>query len=135
MIIAARWVLVSLAVSAVIGCAEGSARSEGTKPATAEAPVARGSALERVTDRSHVCMINNHFMGAPQIPVSVNGNTYYGCCPMCKAKLEQDPATRTAIDPVSKRSLDKATAVIGKTKTGAALYFESEQNLLAYAPK
>jgi hypothetical protein len=28
-------------------------------------------------------------MGTPQIPVSVEGCTYFGCCDMCKGKLER----------------------------------------------
>ena len=132
------WMLTLLTIAAA-GCAEGAPRTESasrqniaaTAPSVTSAK--KTSALERVEDRSQVCMVNNHFMGAPQIPVVVEGRTYYGCCPMCKAKLEQEPAARTAIDPVTKKPVDKAVAIIGKTKTGAALYFENEQNLLAYS--
>ena len=31
-----------------------------------------------------VCMVNNAYMGMPQIAVPVNGKTYYGCCDMCE---------------------------------------------------
>jgi YHS domain-containing protein len=79
-------------------------------------------------------MVNNQFMGRPQIPVSVNGSTYYGCCEMCRGRLTKDPSARTAIDPVSGRSVDKASAIIGKAASGAAFYFESEQTFAAYAP-
>ena len=96
---------------------------------------APGSALTRIKDRSLVCMVNNQFMGRPQIPVTVNGNTYYGCCEMCKGRLANDPSARTAVDPVSQRAVDKATAIIGRADNGATLYFESEQTFAAYSPQ
>lgn len=34
------------------------------------------------------------FMGREQIPVSVGGKTYFGCCAMCKEKLEKNEAVR-----------------------------------------
>jgi len=48
---------------------------------------------------------------------------------------EVEALVDTSVDPVSQRPVDKATAVIGKTATGTALYFENEQNLLAYSPQ
>lgn len=80
-------------------------------------------------------MVNNQFMGRPQIPVSVDGRTYFGCCEMCKGKLEREVSARTATDPVSGRQVDKAEALIGKTSTGAVLYFESQTTFAAYGPK
>lgn len=102
--------------------------------AATPAPVSSAS-VTLVDDRSNVCMVNNQFMGRPQIPVQVDGKTYYGCCSMCKARLESDASIRTAVDPVSKAPVDKASAVIGKTATGAALYFASLDNLHAYASR
>ena len=72
-------------------------------------------------------------MGQPQIPIEVEGATYFGCCEMCKTKLANDPSSRTAIDPVSGASVDKAKAIMGKTQTGAIHYFESAENLASYA--
>ena len=88
--------------------------------------------MTRVTDPSQVCMVNNQFMGKPQIPVAVEGRTYYGCCAMCKDKLEKDPAARTAQDPVTGEQVDKTTAVIIKDATGKVLYFASEETLRRY---
>lgn len=79
-----------------------------------------------------VCMINNAAMPKDQIPVVVEGKTYYGCCPMCKERLARDAASRVAVDPVSGKSVDKATAVIGALKGGDVLYFENEKNLAAF---
>lgn len=108
-----------------------SAHSSTTVAPTTQAT--GGGALTLVTDRSLVCMVNNQFMGRPQIPVTVNDKTYYGCCEMCKGRLANDPASRTAVDPVSQRSVDKATAIIGRGEDGTAMYFENEQNLVAYS--
>ncbi len=91
------------------------------------------SSLTLVTDRSLVCMVNNQFMGRPQIPIEVDGRTYYGCCEMCKGRLGSDPSSRVSTDPVSGNTVDKATAVIGRASDGRTLYFESDQTFTAYA--
>ena len=83
-------------------------------------------------ESKNVCMVNNASMTIEQIPVTVEGKTYYGCCAMCKEKLEKDASSRTAIDPVSGKPVDKATAVIGALTGGKVLYFDSEKNLVAY---
>lgn len=102
--------------------------------AEASAPPARpaAAAVEVVTDPSKVCMMNDRFMGVPQIPVVVEGKTYYGCCAMCKDRLANDASTRTASDPVTGRSVDKAKAVIARRPDGSVLYFESTQTARRY---
>lgn len=95
-------------------------------------PASARAALTRV-ENSAVCMVNNTYMGRPQIPVAVEGRTYYGCCEMCKGKLERDPASRFATDPVSGRSVDKATAVIARDDSNGVLYFENESTYNKYA--
>jgi YHS domain-containing protein len=82
-----------------------------------------------------VCMVNNHFMGKDQIPVQVEGKTYYGCCEMCKEKLAKDEASRYATDPVTGTRVDKAKAVIGVLPDGTALYFENDASFNKYAAK
>lgn len=89
--------------------------------------------VQRV-DPKKVCMVNERYMADDQIPVNVGGKTYYGCCAMCKTALAQDASKRTAIDPVSKRPVDKAVAVIGADKKGRVYYFENERNLHAFTP-
>jgi len=79
-----------------------------------------------------VCMVNEHFMNHDQIPVEVDGKTYYGCCAMCKERLANDAAKRVAVDPVSGKTVDKAKAVIGAAEDGMVVYFESEKNLAKY---
>ncbi len=51
---------------------------------------------------------------------------------MCKGKLLNDAAARTAIDPASKREVDKASAVIAKNERGDVLYFENEASFESY---
>lgn len=102
-------------------------------PDQATQPTSETAKVTLVDDPSQVCMVNNQFMGKPQIPIEVDGTTYYGCCEMCKTKLAEDPASRTAIDPVSGASVDKARAVMGQTSSGAIHYFESKENLHKFA--
>lgn len=83
-------------------------------------------------DSKYVCMINDQSFNKEQIPVEIDGKTYYGCCQMCEAKLKSDPSSRNAVDPVSGRQVDKATAVIGTTPDGTVYYFESDENVKAF---
>lgn len=128
------------ALIALAGCEPSSHSSSapGKSKAPLEAPsVASHEAAPAdvtiVTDASQVCMVNDQFMGRPQIPVQVEGKTYYGCCAMCKTRLQRDAASRTAIDPVSHTPVDKASAVIGKTASGSTLYFASREHFDSYA--
>ncbi len=79
-----------------------------------------------------VCMVNNTVFEKDQIPVKVENKTYYGCCEMCKERLAKDATARMAVDPVSGKKVDKATAVIGAQADGTVLYFESEKTLEQY---
>jgi len=125
--------LCALALSA--GCEQRTTSKASTPSArpSAAVVVTKGTPLERVADASHVCMFNDEYMGAPQAPVVVDARTYYGCCPGCNERLEKDAAARQATDPVSRRPIDKAVAVIGRTSQGAVVYFENEQNLKAFS--
>lgn len=121
-----------------LGCASGEApRGNATPvventneaaPAAAEAPEAPEGTLTRV-EPSLVCMINDQFMGSPQIPVAVEGRTYFGCCAMCERRLRDDATSRLATDPVTGRQVDKASAVIGRASDGRVHYFESEDSM------
>ncbi|HLL54166.1 MAG TPA: hypothetical protein VK447_11495 [Myxococcaceae bacterium] len=142
--------ITAAALAAVSGCAKqepaGASPSASTPPPSASStpsastapssatPARTAAGLTRVTDASYTCMVNNMFMGKPQIPVQVEGKTYYGCCEMCKDRLANNPAARTAVDPVSKRPVDKSAAVIARADSGALVYFENEANLAAYRP-
>jgi YHS domain-containing protein len=86
---------------------------------------------ERVkqVDAKFVCFINKQRFDKPQTPVVVDGKTYYGCCESCAKTLKEDPRSRVAIDPVSGKEVDKATAVIGADKAGTIYFFESVKHL------
>ncbi len=90
--------------------------------------------LKRVETKK-VCMVNNQVFDRDQIPVRVEGRTYYGCCEMCKATLAMDPGARTAIDPVSGKKVDKATALIAALPDGSVLYFENEASFKRHAAR
>ncbi len=87
--------------------------------------------LERV-DAVKVCMVNNTVFPRDQIPVEVDGKTYFGCCEMCKGRLAKDEAIRMAVDPVTGKQVDKATAVIGAGSDGKVQYFESEKTFAQF---
>jgi YHS domain-containing protein len=80
-------------------------------------------------DSKTVCMVNETAMGKDQIPVQVDGKTYYGCCEMCKEQLVKNADKRAAVDPVTGNKVDKATAVIAAQDDGRVFYFESEETL------
>ena len=107
----------------VVGVAQAGEKntSEDAKPA-----------LKRVESKL-VCMVNNQYFGKDQIPVEVNGKTYYGCCEMCKERLAKDAAARTATDPLTGKPVDKATAVIAAMPDGKVLYFESQETYEKYS--
>ena len=87
--------------------------------------------LKRVPAK-RVCMVNNTLFDKDQIPVAVEGKTYFGCCEMCKGRLGTDASIRSATDPVSGKPVDKAKAVIGAQPDGKVLYFENEKTFAAY---
>lgn len=96
--------------------------------------LAQSKPLQRV-EAKKVCMINEQVFERDQIPVEVDGKTYYGCCEMCKTKLASYDETRVAVDPLSGNKVDKAEAVIAADEEGAVFYFESEENLAKFNKK
>lgn len=134
-----RVVVTSLTLTMMLvacGKPESGAAAGATEPqavgTTLVSPAPSAASLTRVEDASQVCMVNDHYMGKPQIPVTVGSKTYFGCCAMCKQKLETDPGARTALDPVTGRSVDKASAVIGRDATGKVYYFENEATMARF---
>ena len=99
----------------------------------ADQTIEQSSALTKV-DSKYVCMITNQEFAREQIPVELEGKTYYGCCEMCKAKIKNNPQSREATDPVSGNKVDKADAVIGAAPDGNVFYFENEENLSQFNP-
>jgi YHS domain-containing protein len=107
---------------------------QGPNTQTAQMPVADAAPEGRLTkvDARMVCMVRNHAFDEPQVPIQIKGKTYYGCCEMCKGMLAKDRKQRSALDPVSRRKVDKAVAVIGVGANKGVLYFENETDLERY---
>jgi YHS domain-containing protein len=81
---------------------------------------------------NEVCMVTDKVFDKPQIPVEFEGRTYYGCCQGCVAKLKNNGALRSAIDPVNGHTIDKASATVIEGNGGEALYFESMETARKY---
>lgn len=79
-----------------------------------------------VVPTKRVCMVTNMVFPRDQIPVAHEGKTYYGCCENCKKTLSEDATARVAIDPVTKKKIDKAKAVIAAREDGSVVYFENQ---------
>ena len=77
----------------------------------------------------YVCMVNDQLYENEQIPVTVDGKTYYGCCEMCKTRLMNDRDSRESRDPISGKVVDKALSLTGAATDGSVYYFENEENL------
>ena len=83
-------------------------------------------------ENKKVCMVNDMYFAKEQIPVSVNDRTYYGCCENCKKTLKEDAQSRQATDPITGKTVDKSTAVIGADTKGQVHYFENVANLNSF---
>ncbi len=101
-----------------------------TNSISAETPASVTTATRAIS--SEVCMVTDQVMGKPQIPVEIEGKTYYGCCEGCKAKLQKNRSIRYSTDPLTGKEVDKARAYIVQGDLSKALYFESEQTATRY---
>ena len=90
---------------------------------------AQSTKLEHVQN-SYVCYVNNKYMGKEQIPVEVDGKTYYGCCQGCVGNLKSNEKVRLAKDPLTGEQVDKALAyiVLNPNGTSEVYYFKNEKN-------
>ena len=89
----------------------------------------------KIVENEKVCMVTDMHFAKKQIPVEVEGKTYFGCCQNCKATLSKDATARTATDPISGKSVDKAKAVIAARSDNSVVYFENEKNFKEYLKK
>lgn len=94
--------------------------------------LANKAELEQVHETQFVCMITDRLFAEEQIEVGVEGKTYYGCCQMCVKKLNNNPNSRTATDPVSGAEVNKAEAVIAADDENKIYYFESVETMKAF---
>lgn len=120
------WGLMGLAFCGLAACTGGSPQEAA--PSAAEVPstaLPTAGRLTLIPDANQVCMVNDQFMGRDQILVEFEGRNYYGCCAGCVTRIQTDPSVRSAIDPVTGREVDKATAVMAQDPEGNVQYFES----------
>lgn len=89
----------------------------------------------KVVPNETVCMVTEAHFTRPQIPVKVDGKTYYGCCANCKKTLTEDKKSRTAQDAFTGESVDKAKAVIAANDLGEVRYFLNKKNFENYLRK
>lgn len=89
----------------------------------------------KVVENEKVCMVTDMYFAKKQIPVNHDGKTYYGCCENCKATLANDSSARSAIDPITGKSVDKANAVIAVKADNSIIYFESKKTFEKFASK
>jgi hypothetical protein len=95
--------------------------------------------IETRLKASYVCMMDNKYKGKDQIPVEVNGKTYYGCCQGCVSALKFNSNLRYAKDPLTGEEVDKADAYIvlssdgiSSDSSGSVLYFKSAEGYAKY---
>ncbi len=119
----------------IVLVAGGAALAGESKGEAAKPPAEKPAETLKKAEAKKVCMVNDQLFEKDQIPVEVQGKTYYGCCMMCKERLTKDAEIRTAVDPLSGKKVDKAAAVIAARADGSVLYFESEENLAKYQKK
>lgn len=82
-----------------------------------------------IVPHNQVCMVNNAYMGKKQLEVKYKGKTYYGCCENCKLRIPKEENVRTAYDPISKKLIDKSSAIIAiSDKNDNVVYFENKTN-------
>ena len=82
-----------------------------------------------IVPNDKVCMVNDRFMGVPQIAIEANGTTYYGCCENCVEKLQKNlDDVRFGTNPLNETKVDKASAIIVQDKSnGSVYYFTSKE--------
>lgn len=85
-----------------------------------------------IVPNEKVCMVTDMYFGKTQIPVKHGGQTYYGCCENCKETLSKDAKARTATDPISGKSIDKAKAIIAARADNSVVYFENQKTFAKY---
>ena len=93
-----------------------------TKPIQMNSTVASQTTYE-IVPNDKVCMVNDRFMGVEQIPIDVEGTTYYGCCQGCVDKLQKNiDNVRFGSNPINDVKVDKANAVIVQDKSKGSVY-------------
>jgi YHS domain-containing protein len=130
--------LVAMIVPFLISSCSSGTKKEETKTVNSEEIVqVPKPAQEKVTDYKYeivsnekVCMVNDRYMYVKQLPVEVNGITYYGCCENCVEKIQQNIGdVRYAKDPINGDRVDKANAIIVQNKKDGVVYYFGTKDL------
>jgi len=116
--------------------------SEGKSQSTVEVSISENEFIDSIQNyeivpNEKVCMVNDRFMGVDQIPINVEGITYYGCCEGCVKKLQENlNDVRFGTNPINDTRVNKASAVIVQDKSnGSVFYFASKQDAQAFINK
>lgn len=91
--------------------------------------------LQDTIPHEKVCMVDDVYQGDfKTVSVILSRKLYYGCDFKAINDLSNDQNLRVARDPVSKREVDKASAIIAihPNRDGTVLYFESEETYHKY---
>ena len=130
----------SILISLVVLLFSCSSETENNQATTKQAPkvemVKDASSNQKfeIVDNEKVCMVNDQFMNIKQIPIAVDGITYYGCCQNCVKKIQDNLGdVRYSKDPISGKKVDKASAIVVQNKEdGTVQYFESKASAQGY---
>lgn len=133
----------SILISLVVLLFACSSKTEKSQAATEQAPKmemekdASSNQKFEIVDNEKVCMVNDKFMSVKQIPIAVDGITYYGCCQNCVKKIQDNLGdVRYSKDPISGKKVDKASAIVVQNKEdGTVKYFESKASAQGYMKK
>lgn len=102
-----------------------------TRPASTD-DAERQSGM-RLADRTRVCMLQDTLQAQAGLAYEHQGKTYYLCCGGCLAAFKAGAEQySTAVDPVTRAIVDKATAPIYAYR-GHAYFFASEASLAQFA--
>lgn len=84
---------------------------------------------------SKVCMVDDFYQGDfPTVAVSINKTMYYGCSRKAARDLTTIDSLRFAVDPVTKKKVDKGAAIIAihPGRDGKVVYFGSQETYNKY---
>ena len=97
----------------------------------ARSDASKSSLLIRVKPEE-VNMAINHYEGAKQNEVMIDGKVYYAGVRGYVTHISANPSTRYSKDPFTGKPVDKAVAVIYADASSRAHYFESEDTYKAF---
>ena len=92
-------------------------------------------AVQDTIPHSKVCMVDDFYQGDfPTVAVSLNNTLYYGCSRKAARDLAAIDSLRIAVDPVTKKKVDKGVAIIAihPDRNGKVVYFGSQETYNEY---